>query len=57
MVKIPTVTDETNLRQGDYSIMRVFEDTLVINYSNIRSPPQIFCIRFKEVLENGQSIE
>ena len=57
MVKIPTVTDETNLRQGDYSIMRVFEDTLVINYSNIRSPPKIFCIRFKEVLENGQSIE
>ena len=37
--------------------MRVFEDTLVLNYSNIRSPPRIFCIRFKEILENSQSVE
>ena len=30
--------------QGDYEIMRIFEDTLVLKYSSYNTPPQIYSI-------------
>ena len=33
MLRIPNVTDAENLRSGEYSLMRIFEDTLIVNYS------------------------
>lgn len=47
MLKIPGVTNDDDLRVGDYMLMRIFEDTLVINYSTPAQPPKIFCLRFK----------
>ena len=37
--------------------MRVFEDTLVINYSEASLPPQIYIVRMKEVLAEGQTLD
>ena len=33
MLRIPGVTDSNNLRFGDYTLMRCFEDTMIVNYS------------------------
>ena len=56
MLRIPNVT-KPNLRVGDYSLMRIFEDTIIINYNEPSQPPQIYCIRIKNILDEGQSVE
>ena len=38
MVKIPGVTQDQNLRKGNYTIMKVFEDTLILCYSEVSVP-------------------
>jgi len=56
MLKIPNQTCDQALRQGDYILMQVFEDTLVINYSDINTPPKIYCVHFKQILAEGQTL-
>ena len=46
MLRIPGVTN-SNLRLGNYTLMRIFEDTMVVNYSEPSKPPQIYLIRIK----------
>ena len=56
MLRIPGVTNSDNLRQGEYALLRIFEDTLVLNYTEPTRPARIFCIRFSQILQDGQSI-
>jgi len=37
--------------------MCVFEDTLVINYSEASLPTQIYTVRLKEILTEGQTVD
>ena len=46
MLRIPNVTP-ANLRHGDYGLMRVFEDTLIVSFAATNQTPQVYCIRFK----------
>jgi len=55
MLRIPKVT-KANLRLGSYQLMRVFEDTLVINYSEASQPPKIYTVRIKQVLAEDQTV-
>lgn len=34
MVRIPGVTQDDNLRSGDYTLLSVFEDTILVNFSS-----------------------
>ena len=36
--------------------MRVFEDTLVINYTEPSLPSQIYIVRIKQILSEGQTV-
>lgn len=56
MLRVPNVTDASDLRKGDYTLMRVFEDTLIVSYSEPSQPPKIFLIRIKQVLPEGQTV-
>ena len=47
MVRIPGVTQEETLRVGDYTMISMFEDTLILKYSEVTMPPRIYCIHFK----------
>ena len=55
MLKIPGVTNESNLRQGHYALLKVFKDTVVISYTTISTPPQVFSVRFKQIGTEGQT--
>jgi len=33
MLRLPGVTQQETLRKGDYSMMRLYEDTMILNYS------------------------
>jgi hypothetical protein len=37
--------------------MRIFEDTVVLNFTAFNQPSKIFCIRFKSISDEGQSLE
>ena len=53
MLRIPGLTEEVNLRRGDYILMRAQEDCLIVEYSTPSQPSQIYLIRIKQVLDEG----
>jgi len=50
MLRMPGLTQQETLRKGDYMIMRIFEDTLFLSYSEPTVPPKIYSIHFKQVV-------
>ena len=52
MVRLPGVTHEQNLRVGNYSLMSLFEDTLILSYSEVNVPKRVYCLRFKQTVES-----
>ena len=36
--------------------MNIFEDTMVVNYTEPSRPARVFCIRFSQILQEGQSV-
>lgn len=53
MLRIPGVTDGSDLRRGEYTLLRVFKDTLIITYSDLWTPNQVYTIRFKQIDAEG----
>ena len=49
MLRLPGITEDSNLRKGQYDLMRIFEDTMIINYTEPSQPAKIFCVRFKAI--------
>ena len=56
MLRIPGVTG-IDLRKGDYTVLKVLKDTLIVTYTDLWTPPQAYSVRFKEIDSEGQTLD
>ena len=55
MLRVPGVPTG-GARRGHYDLLRAYKDTLIVKYSDLWTPPQVYAVRFKQIDAEGQTV-